>query len=307
MVGPLWNGASVIKNIWKILKQSYRYFSQAQGTRQAAALTFYTLFSLAPILLVAVALIGLFLQNRIEEILGEILTQAGQFLGPRAVDMLRTLLEKLSWERDSWWATIIGVSLTLFGATTVFASLKDSLNDIWSVRPTPEINSLKFFFQTRLFSVFAVLILGVLFIVLFFLSALASGFDQYLSGKLDLPVPLLSLINNFSVILVMFFFLWVLFKMLPDVKQGWGETGWGALFTTGLLLIGKYGISQYLKHNSLASFYGAAGSLVVLLLWIYYSAAILFFGAAFVRALRTYRGKRLIPRRYAAKVVKTFE
>ncbi|MDX1387227.1 MAG: YhjD/YihY/BrkB family envelope integrity protein, partial [bacterium] len=183
--------------------KSYQYFSQARGTRQAAALTFYTLFSLAPILLVAVALIGLFLQNRVEEILGEILIQAGQFLGPRAVDMLRTLLEKLSWERDSWWATIIGVLLTLFGATTVFSSLKESLNELWSVRPSPEINSLKFFFQTRLISILAVLILGMLFIVLFFLSVLVSGFDQYLSGKLELPLPLLFLINNFSLILVM--------------------------------------------------------------------------------------------------------
>ena len=251
-----------------------------RDSSKGAALAFYTAFSIAPILVLVIAIAGLFYGQQAAQ--GELFEQLRGLLGARGAEALQVILAGARNHRDGLWATLIAGVLLLFGATTVFAELKASLDDIWQL-PPPKDNSLWDTVRTRLLSFGMVLVLGFLLLVSLVVSAALAVVEKYWQGRWSDTTMLLTGINwviSFAVIAAMFA---VIFKMLPRVTLSWRDVGIGALGTAALFTLGKYAIGAYIGNSGVADSFGAAGSLIALLLWVYYSAQIFFLGAEFAR------------------------
>jgi membrane protein len=266
----------------------------------AAALAFFTLFSLAPVIIVVVAVIGLVLGRRAAT--GELLEQLQQLLGPEAAAAVETAVANSQMDQGGLWPTLAGVAAIVVGATVVFAQMQQALNRIWDVRPKPSRSSLWIFIKARILSLTVVLAIGFLLLVSLLMSValrvVVTFADQWL------PMPdraMFGLEITVSLVLVTLLFA-AIFKILPDVVLSWRDVMLGAFITTVLFIVGRTLISMYLANTATASTYGAAGSLVLLLLWVNYSSLILLYGAAFTRAHLEARGKPISPRATAVSV-----
>jgi membrane protein len=196
-------------------------------------------------------------------------------------------------------ATVIGAIALVIGATGIFVEIQDSLNMIWGVRPRAKKGFIKLLLN-RAISFSMIIGLGFLLIVSLIVNALLLALSHYLLRLLPgLPIDILSLINTIVIFFVISFLFSVIFKMLPDVRIRWKQVWPGSFVTSLLFLGGKFLIGLYISKTNTVSLYGAASSIIVLLLWIYFSAAILYFGAEFTRAYIEYHGKRIIPNSYA--------
>jgi membrane protein len=254
---------------------------------KGAALAFYTLFSMAPILVLVIAVAGTFFGK--QEAQTEILSQLRQLLGAQGADAIQLILTGASDQVQGLRATVIATVLLLFGATSVFAELKASLDEIWELPITPEL-SLWDLLRTRLLSFGLVLVLAFLMMVSLVLSAALAVLEHYWGGIWKDAAPLLSTLAGligFSVIATLFA---VIYKMLPRVRLSWYDVFIGSLGTAGLFTLGKFSIGLYIGNGSVANSFGAAGSIVALLLWVYYSAQIFFLGAEFTRHYALYFG-----------------
>lgn len=243
---------------------------------KGAALAFYTLFSMAPILVLVIAVAGTFFGK--QEAQTEILSQLRQLLGAQGADAIQLILTGASDQVQGLRATVIATVLLLFGATSVFAELKASLDEIWELPITREL-SLWDLLRTRLLSFGLVLVLAFLMMVSLVLSAALAVLEHYWGGIWKDAAPLLSTLAGligFSVIATLFA---VIYKMLPRVRLSWYDVFIGSLGTAGLFTLGKFSIGLYIGNGSVANSFGAAGSIVALLLWVYYSAQIFFLGA----------------------------
>ncbi|MBC3807929.1 YihY/virulence factor BrkB family protein [Undibacterium seohonense] len=247
---------------------------------KGAALAFYTLFSMAPILVLVIAVAGTFFGK--QEAQTEILSQLRQLLGAQGADAIQLILTGASDQVQGLRATVIATVLLLFGATSVFAELKASLDEIWELPITREL-SLWDFLRTRLLSFGLVLVLAFLMMVSLVLSAALALLEHYWGGIWKDAAPLLSMMAGligFSVIATLFA---VIYKMLPRVRLSWYDVLIGSLGTAALFTLGKFSIGLYIGNGSVSNSFGAAGSIVALLLWVYYSAQIFFLGAEFTR------------------------
>lgn len=247
---------------------------------KGAALAFYTLFSMAPILVLVIAVAGTFFGK--QEAQAEILSQLHQLLGAQGAEAVQLILSGASDHAQGLRATLIATVLLLFGATSVFAELKASLDEIWELPVADEL-SLWDLLRTRLLSFGLVLVLAFLMMVSLVLSAALAVLERYWGGIWKDAAPLLSTlagIIGFSVIATLFA---VIYKMLPRVRLSWHDVFIGSLGTAGLFTLGKFSIGLYIGNGSVANSFGAAGSIVALLLWVYYSAQIFFLGAEFTR------------------------
>jgi membrane protein len=252
--------------------------------KHSAAVSFCTLFSLAPITIIAATVAGVFVGK--EEAGHQLQIQVAALIGPAGAELVSMAGKAAQAQNDSWLATATGVVLVLVGATTVFAQLQDSLNAIWGVRTRPSKSGWAVLILHRLVSFALVLTIGFVLLVSLALTTFLTGALGYFSGT-GLASPGLLKAADLVVGLVVITGLFALmFKVLPDVRVGWKETWLGAALTAVLFTIGRYLIALYLGHSTIASIYGAAGSLVALLIWVYYSCAIFFFGAEFIRAYR---------------------
>jgi membrane protein len=278
-----------------LLKETVNEWDRDNVGRSAAALAFYMVFSLAPSLVIIVAVAGAFAGS--VHARNELLHQIRVFVGPRAADFLEVLSDVAS--QDSGAApTIVGLALALFGATAVFVELQSSLNHIWQVEPGPG----QFFRRlvyTRLLSFLMVLAIGLLLLTSLGAGALL-GAVQALVGTL-FPVPRFlaegtSLLVTFALMVVLFA---AIYKILPDVLISWKDVWIGATITALLMALGRFLITLYVAHSSLRSVYGAAGSLVMFLLWVYYSAQIFLFGAEFTQVYARRYGSNILPARGA--------
>lgn len=284
-----------MRTLWSLLKETVAKWERDNVGRCAAALAFYMVFSLAPSLMVIVAVAGAFAGSLAART--ELFHQIEVFIGPRAASFLQILSEGAS-QASGATSTLVGIAVVLFGATGVFVELQDSLNHIWHVEPKPE----RFFHRllyTRLLSFLMVLGIGVLLLVSLVAGALLAAV-QHLVGNL-LPVPAVlaqgtSLLVSFVLMTVLFA---AIYKVLPDVLISWKDVWVGATITALLMAVGRYLITLYLAHNSLRSVYGAAGSLVMVLLWVYYSAQIFLFGAEFTQVHARRYGSNILPARGA--------
>lgn len=251
--------------------------------RHSSSVSFNTLFSLAPITVIAATLAGIVLgKDRAGEALQRQLTA---LLGADSARMIRETGEKAeAATHGNWMTTTVGIAVLLFGATTVFAQLQDSLNSIWKVRQAPHRSGWLALISRRVLSFAMVLTVGFLLLVSLVLTTALEMATAHFGAGWDAPaLKVADVAVSIAVVTVLFA---LLLKVMPDVEVGWWEV-WRSGFVTALLFtLGRYGIALYLGHSHVASVYGAAGSLVALLIWIYYSCAIFFYGAELVKADR---------------------
>ncbi len=255
------------------------WFAQRGGSK-GAAVAFYTLFSMAPILVLAIGIAGAVFGTQAAR--GEIFTQLHSLVGPAGAQAIQMLLANAHSPDVGFAPTLVAIGALLIGATTIFAELKDSLDQIWHV-PMARQNGWLDVLRVRLLSFGLVLVLAFLLLVSLVISAGLAVLERYWDGFWQEAAFLLQPLSNLVSFLVIASLFAVIYKMLPQVKLSWRDVSIGALGTAALFSLGKYLIGAYLGNSGVASGYGAAGSLVVLLLWVYYSAQIFFLGASFTR------------------------
>ncbi len=272
----------MIRRFFKNLKCAAAIWWGIDPFENSAAITFYSIFSMAPLLLISVSVSGYIFGH--ENAHAVFLRHIDDFIGPRVAGALNNVLANASWETGNFWGLIVGLAVMLIGATVVIAQLKNSLNKLWSVESDPDWNQILNFFLIRGLALLVVAGLGLGIILLMIASTALSALRDLLPPLLS-STPILISIGNNLLFLLAFAFLWTLvLKLLPDVIIPWKRAWQGALITGFFLWIGKNGIAFYLSLSDVTQIWGAAGASVLLLMWIYYSSLILLFGAAFTRA-----------------------
>ena len=281
-----------LKTSWEMLKQTGLDWVEDKAPQLGAALAFYSVLSVAPLLLIAIAIAGLVFGE--EAARGEIVAQIRGMVGEEGAVAIQEMLAHARKPGAGILATVFGIATLLFGASGVFGQLQDSLNTIWEVRPKPG-GGVWGFIRSRFLSFAMVLGTGFLLLVSLVLSAVLAALGNYLGGLLPgwaAFVQIANLLISFGVVTLLFA---LIFKLLPDVRIAWKDVWVGAALTAFLFTVGKFLIGLYLAHAGAGSAYGAAGSLVVLVLWIYYSAQILFFGAEFTQVYAKQYGSQIVP------------
>ncbi|HAA46818.1 MAG: tRNA-processing ribonuclease BN [Halomonas sp. 54_146] len=289
---------------WKVLQDAISLWLERNAFSYAGSLAFYTLFSLAPTVIIAVTVIGVVLGE--EAAHGQIVAQLEGTLGLDAAVAIEQAVAQSRIEESGLLPTLLGIGALLVGATTVFAQMQFSLNTIWGVTAKPTSNSALRFIKSRLLSLTVVLSIGFILLVSLVLGVVIRS--MLLAADNLLPFASLfttTLESLISVAMVTLLFA-TIFKVLPDVVLRWQDVFIGAVVTAVLFTLGRSVIAIYLAHTATASTYGAAGSVVMILLWVYYSSLILLFGASFTRSLLLRRGRPLIPRNSAVIVKREF-
>lgn len=263
-----------------MLTESLTSWLDHRASSKGAALAFYTLFSITPILVVAIAVAGAIFG--VDAARGEIVAQVQGLVGPNGAQAIQALLAAARDSTSGLMATIVASILLLIGATSVFTELKGSLDEIWGVASSRQ-SAFIAILKTRLLSFGMVLALAFLLLVSLVVSAALTILEQRADSMLGNYMAILTVVSSFisfGVIACMFA---IIYKTLPDTPLAWRDVWIGAVFTAGLFILGKYLIGLYLGNSGVASSFGAAGSLIALLLWVYYSAQIFFLGAEFTR------------------------
>jgi membrane protein len=292
---------SLVGNAFSLLKQTFQEWLQDKAPQLGAALAYYTVFSLAPLILVLLAIIGFLFRDDPAGTWNKITQQMSYFLDPSALEVVQNIAQKAAQPGKSVIATIIGVALALFGASGVFGQLQDALNTIWGVKAKPG-TGIWGFLRARFLS-FA-MVAGICFLLLVSLAieALLKGFSHYVQSVAPGGIVIaltVYLVFDFAVVVLLFA---MIFKFLPDVKIQWRDVWIGAVMTAIFFAIGKWALGLYLGSGAAASAYGAASSLITLLLWIYYSSQILLFGAEFTQVYAARAGRAFVPDKYAVRV-----
>lgn len=291
---------AAVRHWLSILAAAFRHWLGSQAFIYAAALAFFTVFSIAPILVVVVALVGLVIGERAVQ--GELFTQLEETLGTEAAGVVQTAVVNSQIDQSGFIPALVGIVATILGATTVFAQMQQSLNQIWGVAPRPKRNNLWVLLKTRLLSLTIILAIGFIMMVSLLLSVALRSVMAF--AEEWLPVPGWAMVGTellLSLLVITLLFS-AMFKILPDVILSWRDVLLGAFITAILFTVGRSFISIYLAYTATASAYGAAGSLALLLLWVNYSSMILLFGAAFTRAHLEGLGKPIRPKSVAVCV-----
>lgn len=285
---------------WGIVRDALKLWMSGNAFSHAAALAFYTLFSLAPVVIIAVSVIGI--------VLGEDAAQGqivGQLRGIMGLDAAQAVEQAVARSRPSeagLMPTVLGALALLAGATTVFAQMQASLNDTWGVAARPDRSSLFVFLKNRLLSLAVVLAIGFVLLVSLLLGVVLRSVmhfaDQFMPAMANLLTNVELLLSTFVTALLF----GTIFKVLPDVVVHWRDVVVGAVVTAVLFALGRNAIAMYLAYTATASTYGAAGSVVLILLWVYYTSLILLFGAAFTKTHLLARGRVIVPRNSAVLV-----
>lgn len=284
------------KNLLQLFKQAGTDWTDDHAPQLGASLAFYTIFSLAPLLTIVITVASLWFSNNAST---EIFNQLGATIGEKSAKFLQDMLVQDPGKQKSGLFTAISAGVMLvFGATGVFVQLQDALNQIWEVKPKPG-QGVMGFIRHRLLS-FA-MVLGIAFILLvsLLLTAAISGLGKYvggLVGNAQWLIQGLNMVVSFGLVALLFA---LMFKYVPDAEVSWKDVWAGAIFTSILFSIGKFALGMYLAHNALASSYGAAGALIVVLMWVYYTAQIVFFGAELTQEYAEMAGRHVVPSPHA--------
>lgn len=268
--------------------------------RHSAAVSFYTLFSLAPVTIIVVGIAG-FVFGR-EAATRQVTGQLQELVGAEGARLIVQAVDASRAEADGWTGATIGFAMLLVGATTVFGQLQESLNEIWGVRARPDRKGWAVLIARRVVSFAMVLTVGFLLLVSLVLTTALSALVRYADAWVGVPAPVLRAVDVAVALGAITALFAMLFKFMPDVRQSWRDVWRGAFVTALLFSAGRVGIAWYLSHSTVASVYGAAGSLAALLIWIYYSCAILFFGVEFTRARAELKGRPVRPKKTAVLV-----
>jgi membrane protein len=288
------------RGVWKLLTCAVRGFNDDKVFKLSAALAYYTVFSIGPMIIVIIFLAGIFYGR--EAIRGSIFTELDGLIGEKAALQVQEVIKGAVWSDKGPVAATLGIITLLIGATTVFAEIQDSINDIWGVKAKPKKGWIKMI-MNRILSFSIVVTLGFIMLV----SLVINGVIEALMNRLqerfpELTVVVLYVLNLLITIGVITCLFAIIFRVLPDARIKWKDVMIGAVVTSVLFLVGKFGITFYISSSDIGSTYGAAGSLVILLLWVYYSSIILYFGAEFTKAWATEYGTPIHPNEYAVWV-----
>ncbi|MEH2361485.1 YihY/virulence factor BrkB family protein [Nostoc sp.] len=285
-----------LQAIWKLLQETFKEWSEDKASRLAAALAYYTIFSIAPLLIIVIAIAGAVFGE--EAARGQIVGQIQGLVGKDGAAFIQTAIQNANKPQTGAIASIISVVVLLLGATGLFTELQDSLNTIWEVKPKPG-RGVTNMIRLRFLSFAMVIGIGFLLLVSLVIStalaALVTFFSNLIPG-VDFLWQILNFIVSFAITTFLF---GLIFKVLPDVKIAWSDVLIGAALTSFLFSIGKFLLGQYLGNGSFGSAYGAAGSLVVILAWVNYAAQILFFGAEFTQVYARRYGSGITPTKNA--------
>ena len=276
-----------------ILIETFSEWRAHNVPRMAAAVSFYAIFTLGPLLIVVMAVASLVLGHRMAQ--GELILQLKDFLGLGGARFIVKMLYSSSRPQS---ATLIGLFALLWGSTAVFVEMQGSLNAIWGVRPKPG-GFIRGMLRTRAFSFGLVLAIGLLLLASLIVSALISVVGHGIAGLLPQAKHFFSFANFIVSFGVATFLFAAIYKILPDIRLEWRNVWIGAIFTSFLFTIGKHFLGLYLGKTAISSAYGIAGSLVLMLLWVFYSSQILFFGAAFTKNYTMRRGSQIVPKPHA--------
>jgi membrane protein len=289
-----------LKLIWKIIKQSSLDFVDDKVLKLSAALAYYTIFSLPAMLIIIIAISDIFYGRQAIE--GTIYGQIANFVGKDAALQIQQTIRSAALSNQAGFATIVGLVTLVIGATSVFGEIQDSINSIWKLKAKPKKGWLKILIN-RLISFSMVVCLGFLLLVSLLINGLMDAFIHKLTEMF--PGTKVFTVYSFNMLitfLITAFLFGIIFKFLPDAKIKWKHVRAGSFTTALLFLAGKFLIGYYLGHSKLSTAYGAAGSVIVILLWVYYSAIILYFGAEFTRAYAVQTGSQIYPNDYAVWV-----
>lgn len=286
------------KGLWGILKKTGNDFIKCRITRMSAALAYYTVFSIAPMLILIISVSAVFYGRQAIE--GNIYGEIKSFVGNAAAVQIQELIKNATISRSSnVFASGASIIALIIGSTSVFSEIQDSINVIWGLKAKPKRGWFKILINRLLsFSIIVSLsfILLVSLIVSTVLDVLVGRLIELFPGAAVYLTYSLNLLLTFIIITLLF---GIIFKVLPDAKIKWRDVITGAITTAFLFMLGKFAISFYLGEKNIGNTYGAAGSIIIILLWVYYSAIILYFGAAFTKQYAQYKGRRIFPNDYA--------
>ena len=287
-----------LSKIGRLLKETFKQWQQDKASRIAAALAYYTVFSVSPLLVIAIAIAGAFFgQDTAQQQITEQLTG---LIGEDGIEPILMALDNISQPKIRGLASLISIGVLILGASGIFAQLQDALNTVWKVTPQPGQGILPFL-RKRLSSFLMVLAIGVLLILSMLLSTVVTAISKY---RVDLIPGSQILWENLDFIVslgLMTFLFGLMFKYVPDVKIPWKDVFIGSVITALLFIFGKFLLGVYISRGSLGSAYGAAGSLIVFLAWVYYSAQIILFGAEFTQVYSQMYGSKIRPKKYSQR------
>lgn len=289
-----------LKGIWKVLKQCFNGFADDKVLKLSAALAYYTVFSIGPMIILIIYLAGSIYGR--EAVEGTVFDQIKGLVGADAALQIQSMIKNAALNKNGGVALTIGIVTLIMGATGVFGEIQESINMIWNLKPKPKKGWLKMI-MNRLLSFSVIISLGFILLV----SLVLNGLIEALMGRLQVYFPhvtvvllyIINLVVTFAIISTLF---GVIFKVLPDAIIRWRDVITGAMVTAVLFMLGKFAITFYIGKSNVGGTYGAAGSLVVLLLWVYYSSVILYFGAEFTKAYAANFGAAIHPNQYAVWV-----
>lgn len=286
-----------IRGVWQLLKTTFAGVQDDKVMKLSGSLAYYMVFSMGPLLVVIISLCSFFLKK--EAVEGRIFSVLQGFVGSDTAATLEEIIRNASLGDKSIVAATIGIVTLLIGATTVFAEIQDSINGIWGLKPKPKLGLMKML-QARLLSFSVIVSLGFILLV----SLAVTAVVESISDRLHIAYPGVAIavfyvVNLVLTLLISTMIFAVIFKVLPDARIRWRDVMAGALATAVFFMLGKFGISLYVSQTKVGSTYGAAGSLVVLLVWVYYSSVILYMGAEFTKAYAVAYGAAIYPNDYA--------
>jgi len=290
------------KNLWELIKETFLTFKKQDPIVFAAAIAFFTLFSLPSVLIIIVQTIGSILGE--EEIRKELAKLISQLVGnTTSTNEVIEIIKNRGWENSSPLGNILSILILFISATVIFNFVQKALNSIWNVEPNPKAPLLKFL-KDRLISFLAIIALGGLLVVSLTLEAVLSLFKDFLNSVItkDIAPYIFQFVNALVSLIIISIIFSLIFKFLPDAKIKWRAVTVGAIVTGLLFTLGKLGIGIILSNTRIASTYGAAGSLAGLLLWVFYSSVLILLGAAFTRVYATKLGYSIKPESHAKKV-----
>ena len=286
-----------LRGTWKIAKQTISNFIDDKVLKLSAALAYYTIFSLPGLIIIVVWISDIFYGEKAVE--GTVYGQIAGLVGKDAALQIQQTIRNATLSYETGFAATIGIATLIIGATSIFGEIQDSINTIWKLKAKPRKGWLKMIIN-RLLSFSIIITLGFLLLVSLIVNAVMDAFINKLTAIFPHTEVLIAYVFNMILSFAITSFLFgLIFKVLPDAKIEWRHVRAGAFTTAILFMAGKFGISYYLGHNKLTSAYGAAGSVIVILLWVYYSATILYFGAVYTRVYAIHKGSQIYPDDYA--------
>lgn len=291
---------NIFQRILSYAKEVFSEYGSDRGASLGAALAYYTVFSIAPALIIAIAVAGIFVGT--EAVQGQLQHELSGLLGQEAAQDLGQIIQNAYRSGDSWWMTIVGIVTLIMGGTGVVNELKNSLNVVWEIKETPS-NSILGYIKNRVLSLSFIIGLGFILMVSLGLNAFVVAFSDELTRRISVIGEVLAIVISIVLSLGMTTLMFaLLFKYLPDTDIKWQDVWTGAFFTAVLFAIGKYLIGFYIGNSSISTTFGTAGALAALLVWVYYSSQIIILGAEFTQVWVRRSGRHIPPDKEAVKI-----